>query len=342
MSAGAWLQFTTASNQNSVLGVGTDSGSVTYYCNTMPWNPVDKCIEVIACDHNWGSPSVHTRYHRYDAATNAWILIADPPTGVPTGPQHGYDHSSMNPTTGDLYYRMYNSEIVYKKPQGSTTFAGIPAFPDDGFVQVAIGTTWWSGSFTGGSGGGASGTLMIFNSGTAVGASTDGRLNGYNPLTNTWIFLADSAAPFYGSGSTYHSAMEYSSVRNLAVYGGGNVAPNKVWRLNADGTHGSLTDVPTGKAIGQNSQGVFVEEPVTGNFLLLSAGELWELDPTGSGTWTQQTGGRVPPAGVGNPGSPSNNGNNGIIATSIAEYGVVVFTHQPGVTGGSMWIYKHA
>lgn len=44
----------------------------------------------------------------------------------------------------------------------------------------------------------------------------------------------------------------------------------------ADGNFNRLTDAPPGKGAGMQ-QGVLLDDPATGNFLLLSAGELWEL-----------------------------------------------------------------
>jgi hypothetical protein len=131
--------------------------------------------------------------------------------------------------------------------------------------------------------------------------------------------------------------MEYSSGKNVAVYGGGNVAPNKLWRLNSDGSFTVMTDVPAGKAVGIQN-GLLVNEPVSGNFLVLSAGQLWELNPSGSGTWTQQTGSRTPPNGVGIPG-PSN--PQAVIVSAIPDYGVVAYITQPGQTGATFFLYKH-
>ena len=196
--------------------------------------------------------------------------------------------------------------------------------------QVAIGTTWWSGAFIGG---GSQGQFMIFNSGNALGNANDGQILAYNPLTNTWFYNQVGRAPNYGSGSTYHSLIEYSSIKNVAVYGGGNVAPDRLWRLSSNGSVLALPNVPAGTAVGIQ-QGVFVDEPVTGNFLLLSAGQLWELNPDGAGTWTQKA---SPPAGVNIPG-PS---TLAPVASSIPDYGVVAFITQPSSNGGTFYLYKH-
>ena len=330
MAPGTWAQLT-AANQDAVLGVGNVSGTMIHFCNSMPWNPFSKVIEIIGMDHNWGMQ----RHVRYDVKTNQFILVAAD-DGLGTQVQHGYDHNTVNPFTGDLYHRFYSGFTgtisSFKKVLGGSSFVALPGVSASD--QVAIGATWWSGPFVGG---GSQGSFMIFNSGNALGNANDGQILAYNPLSNTWFFNKQAMAPFYGSGSTYHSVIEYSSIKNVAVYGGGNVAPNRLWRLNSDGSFIAMPNVPAGKGVGIQ-QGLLVNEPVSGNFLLLSAGELWELNPTGSGTWTQQTGARVPPGAVGVPG-PSN--PEAVIVSAIPDYGVVAFITQPGHTGATFFLYKH-
>jgi hypothetical protein len=138
-------------------------------------------------------------------------------------------------------------------------------------------------------------------------------------------------APNYGGGATYHSVMEYSAIKNVAVYGGGNAAPTKLWRMSADGSVLAMPNVPAGKRVGIQG-GLLVAEPVTGNFLVLSARELWELNPDGAGTWTQLA---SPPAGVGDPGFPT-----AVISSAISDYGVVAYITQPSRTGGTFYLYK--
>ena len=330
MAPGTWAQLN-VSNQDSILGVGNVSGTMIHFCNTMPWNPFSKVIEIVGMDHNWGMQ----RHVRYDVATNQFVLVAAD-DGLGSQVQHGYDHNTVNPFTGDLYHRFYSGFTgtisSFKKALGGSSFVALPNVSAS--EQVAIGATWWSGPFVGG---GSQGSFMLFNSGNALGNANDGQILAYNPLTNTWFFNKQAMAPNYGSGSTYHSVMEYSSIKNVAVYGGGNVAPSRLWRLNQDGTFIAMPGVPAGKAVGIQN-GLLVNEPVSGNFLLLSAGELWELNPSGSGTWTQQTGARTPPGAVGvpGPGAPE-----AVIAVSISDYNVVAFITQPGHTGATFYLYKH-
>ena len=330
MAPGTWAQLS-VSNQNTILGVGSVSGSMIGYSNSMPWNPFSKVIEIIGMDHNYSNGLRHVRY---DELTNQFILVQEGIDG--TGIAHGYDHNTINPFTGDVYHRVYSGFTgtisSKKKAPGAASFVGLPGVA--GSEQVAIGACWWSGPFIGG---GSQGSFMVFNSGNATGGANDGQIVAYNPMTNTWFYNQEGKAPNYGSSFAYSSLIEYSAIKNVAVYGGGNAAPNRLWRISSDGSVLAMPNLPPGKGVGMLN-GLLVDEPVTGNFLLLSAGELWELNPSGSGTWTQQTGTRAPPSGVGVPGpSP----NVWVIAASIPEYGVVAFITQPSQTGATFYLYKH-
>jgi hypothetical protein len=330
MAPNTWAQLVVP-NQNAVLSDVGVSGSMIGYSNTMPWNPVSKVIEILGSDHVGATPNLH--HVRYDPAANQFVLVQAAPA-IP-GIGHGYDHNTLNPFTGDFYTRLYggggsvSTVAVMRKAQGASSFVSIPSFTGQPYQQVAIGAAWWAGPFPGG---GAQGSLMIFNSGNALGNANDGQIMAYNPLTNAWFFNREGMAPNYGSGSTYHSVIEYSAKKNVAVYGGGNAAPAKLWRLNADGSFLAMPAVPAGKSVGIQ-QGVFVNEPVSGNFLLLSAGELWELNPDGAGAWSQLT---SPPAGVSKPSGTV----LAPIAVALPEHGVVGFISQPSSTGGTFFLYK--
>lgn len=350
MSAGTWLAFT-APAQTAVVGSEPgDAGTLLTYTNKMPWNPISKRIEVLAGDHRGAPPEA--KHVAFDAVANTWVLVQDVPA-VP-GLNHGYDHTEVNPTTGDIYHRLDDSGgsvsiKLYKKTYGgANTFSLVSPAQATWNSTIACGTCWWTGTFTGGSGGGAQGLFMVFNSGAASspsGSATDGEISAYNPLTGTWVFDSFSMSPFFFvTGNVYHTVMAYSAVKNCAVYGGGNDQPTKLWRLNSDGTVTVMPTVPTGKMVGIQ-RGTLSCDPVTGNFLLMSFGELWELNPTGSGTWTQQTGSRAVPAGVGHPNETSVGAANwdAVMACEIAEYGVTAYiTQTTSPSKSTFYLYKHA
>ena len=52
-------------------------------------------------------------------------------------------------------------------------------------------------------------------------------------------------SPFYGGGGNYNAVMAYSRSKNVAVYGGGNVAPQKVWKMSSNGAATALADAPS-------------------------------------------------------------------------------------------------
>jgi hypothetical protein len=182
---------------------------------------------------------------------------------------------------------------------------------------------------------------MIYNCGNSTGVADDGQILGYDPLANSWFYLKGTgASPF--AGGSYHEVAAYSAVKNVMVYGGGNGCPTRLWRLDADGsTITAMPMTPSGTAAGIQ-WGNLREDPVTGNFLLLSNGQLWELDPTGQGSWTQQNGSRVPPAAVGIPGNAAHSVTNGVISCAIPEYGVIAYITQTSSTISSFYLYKHA
>jgi hypothetical protein len=338
MPVGTWARLAPANDQNAFLGVGAVSGSMIQYCNAMPWNSASRCIEILGCDHNYGS----VRYVRYDEASNRFLLVSND-IGLGSFTQHGYDHWTIDPSTCDIYHRKvsYNSGTIncLRLTPGTTRFTALPGVPaSNAAEQIAIGVCWWAGWFTSG----AQGSLVVYNSGNAVGNTKDGQIVAYNPLSDNWFFNRDGMAPnSFGAGNTYHSIIEYSDIRNVAVYGGGGGSPRKVWRLDPDQTSTAMPDVPFGKEIGIQ-HGLFCADPVTGNFLLLSAGELWELNPVGAGIWTRQTGLRVPPVAVGIPGPNPTFSPDGMICCPIADHGIVAYIKQTSPADGAFFLYKHA
>ena len=338
MAPGTWAQFS-ARNQNTVLGVGDITGSMLPYTNAMPWNPRRRCIEILARDHQDGAITLGIRHASYDEASNSFIShgrYANFPMG------HGYDHTEVNPNTGDLYHKKYGSVgsgplQVFRQTYGQSAWTELPQISAG--QNIIFGTCWWSGPFSGGSGLGGQGGLAVFSSGASSGNASDGFIGIYDPVSNSWPFRSQGMSPFYGGGGNYNAVMAYSRSKNVAVYGGGNVAAQKVWKLSSNGTATALADAPSSISVGIH-RGVLVEDPVSGNFLVLSKGLLYELNPNGSGTWTQMTGSRVPPAGVGIPAESG--GNNFVMGTPLPDHGVVAFIRQSNAGNGAFWLYKHA
>jgi hypothetical protein len=105
--------------------------------------------------------------------------------------------------------------------------------------------------------------------------------------------------------------------------------------MSSDRSVVQMPDTPTGCTVGIQ-QGILCADPVTGNFVVLSQGNVWELNPDGAGSWAHLPD-RAPPAGVGNPAAP-----DGVTCTPIAAHGVIAYITQTSQSGGTMFLYKHA
>jgi hypothetical protein len=261
---------------------------------------------------------VPTKYMVFDAATNAWSDRA----AFPGTPGHVYDHGAIDPGTGTFYLREYGihpgGNKVYVYPAGGP-WSLKSTWPIGAYVNVALGTTWWNGQM---SGVGSQGAFMVYNCGGS-------EVLIFDPASNTW--LRSTSAP--AGASTYHCFMEYSPAFNVAILGGGNGNPRKVWRLNADRSLTAMPDAPVN--LGVQRANVTVD-PATGKFLVLGYGQFWEFDPRGSGQWVQLPASRRPPAGVGDPAALDS-----VVSSSLSNLGVTMYV---GCRGGAckMFLYKHA
>ncbi len=321
LQPGNWAQLPTASNQQAAM---EQSGAwLTSQSNDVGYDPARGIAHYVGKRQN----AYPHRHIYYEEATHEWVVGTNV-TG--SDPGHGYDQQTVDPLTGNVYFRPYGGNpsrtIRRASPNNLSDWNSIPDWPLDGYVQVAIAMAWWTGSFSGAS----QGALMVYNSG-----ESGGEIQIYDPASNSW----ESSITGFGGASTYHSAMTYSPIHNVAVFGGGNGNLRKIWRLNSDRSVTQLNDSPRGYGTLVNaSAGYLVNEPVTGNFLLVGEddGTMWELDPMGSGSWTQLTGSAAPPSGVHSSG-------RGNIAWAVPALGVVVFAgvNQSGADP-QMWIYKHA
>lgn len=317
MSAGTWAELTT-SNLASVILVGGSTGNMLPYQNNGAWDPAHGLAHIIGQDHGFGG----LRHVQYDEASNSWSLIVSFGSLGDTG-GHGYDHLVCNPNTGDLYFTRYGGAGLARKLYGGSwnlNFANFPASSN-----ITYGACWWSGALTGVDGG--AGAVVIHE-------AAFGQIWAYDVGSADWPIVNDTPPPF---SPGYHNVAAYSAVHNCMVYGGGNNESKTIFRWNSNNTQTSLTNAPSGCDIGIQ-QGTLSEDPVTGNFLLLSQGALWELNPTGSGTWTQQTGSRVPPAGV----NTADNTANSVCVIPISTYGVTMVVSADGGSSANVYLYKHA
>lgn len=309
-----WAQWTTAPANQAVLNTGsTNSGNHYPFANEASWSQPYRRIEFVGQDHYAGG----TRHLQYNETTNAWALVST----FSENPSHGYDHNAVDPATGDVYYRGYTSWTI-RRFAGATWDAAYTTAPPgvSGYAQSATGAGWWSGALTGV---GARGCFLLFDNTSITGP----RIYGYDPLSASWPINISCGS---GWTDTYHSLLSYSSVKNVAVFGGGNSNPRRLFRLNANATITELGSAPVD--IGINSSRLTCD-PVSGNFIVFNATQVWELDPTGSGTWTLQTGNRALPF---TPKIP-----DGCICVSLPLHGAIGVINFSG-GANQFWMYRHA
>ena len=353
MPAGTWRRFNGTTQDGVAWPVPADQTLALYsnanattghlpYVNKMPWNPVGKRIEVVAQDHGNGG----MRVIEYHEATHRWFDLG---RITPNLGGHGYDHSAVNPHTGEVFYKTYGGWdpvlTCYRYPyaQNDAAFTAMPTQTGTQWMTNG-GTFWWSGPFTGGSGLGAQGGFGLYTRRDMAGdwpsgySATDGALNIFDPLTNSWAFKRDSASPYIiaagGPVYEYNAVAAYSAVHNCAVYGGGTLNERRLWKLSSDGSVTTLTNAPRDVGI---HNGMLCCDPVTGNFLIFDDTQLYELNPTGTGTYTLQTGNRVPPGVF---GGAAINGTYGC-CVEMPTHGVIAVIWQRN-GNGQFWLYKHA
>lgn len=337
---GTWTSYTGAAALASIDAVFTQGhgagGNILPYINKGAWDPINKKFKVESSQHyddfRWA------KYVEFNDASDTWSVVIDQYNDrnrIPYSDAHGFDHCIVNPYTGKFFLMDAGVENWLMLPDGSTTWsAATPPTPSGGSI-IAVGACWWSGI-------GAQALSGISGSqGAACYLHKDfGVFTAYDPVSNTYPvrFTGINGAADPGP---YNNQMEYSVTKNCIVHGGGN-GSNQLWRIDKDHT---VTRMPAGPHdIGVENGMRMICDPVSGNMLLLGYDELWELNQSGSGTWTKQTGGRAPPAGLPIPSSNFSSSYGGCIF-ACDTYGVIMhidWLQDRSPTQARMLVYKHA
>lgn len=293
----------------SVLVASGESFNHLQWGNSAVYEPNSKKVHWI------GKRQSTFSYHWlvYDEATDTWSLDASALPSLGTI-GHGYDHMAVDPSTGDVYHRPYNSKTIQK--WNGTSWSALTAFTPG---MEAVATISY-----------ATGLGLFFSS-----KDTARYYNGsWNELANTGL-----------ASNTANHVSAYNSSSGYIIFGGGNQAT--MLKLDVDTlAMSSIAAPPFRMGIGENpGQGVFIEDPASDKFIGFNkVDNAWtEYDPVADqwNTLTQSTGNGATEQ-LGTPALATyNSTENAVVAVPISAHGVVMYIQANGVQDGDAWLYKH-
>lgn len=295
-------------------GGGCTAGDyITQYANKAVWNPIARQFQFVGAPH--GNCGI-IKTVIYNESANSWSVGPQPSSIVQ--PQHSYDHNTIDPLTGTMYWRGFDSFSFYKMSSAAASWSSI-ASPPMSSRQCC-------------------GALEFFpNMGRLIFIDGDWGIWSYNPASNSWLHLARTSGndgtslPQYPM-SSYTNFAAYSKLGFL-VFGGGS----KIYRMDSSGNITSLPSAPFGNVnIGTGAVCCSVAaDPATGNIIVIDgSGKLWELNPS-SGSWS----GKI----VNTPSTFTTAGGTGesLISAPIPDYGVIMYVKCNDSTICNVYLYKH-
>jgi hypothetical protein len=305
LSAGEWAELTGVTGFVSSLFPGGTSNTADYMDKGV-YDPVNKQIRWIGQAHE-----SRQDWYQYDEATNAFTVLADPPwdtggSGFPGYLGHGYQHNTVDPATGDQFYRMTGGGTVRAFDRAVGTWSTLPSFQSSG--NAIAGAIEWLPSI------GTSGGLI-----SALGE-----------YVQRWDKAANSVSTISSSlpGPQNHRFAWHSIPNNIVLFGGGNGDSTSLYSIGASGGITTRADCPIGMGV---TIGITVTCPASGDLLVFgSAGAAQQYDvPTDE--WSTKSMSGAPSFGT-------IDADVRIIAMPVPAYGVIVFFF---VQAEEVWVHKH-
>ena len=223
---------------------------------------------------------------------------------------HGYDHNTIDPTTGTNYYREYNSHTIYK----------------------------WNGSW--------SEAAASLRHGRHRGQHQLGERS--RPRLRRQVQVRHYNGSSWQSLGTppavnYHAVSEYNPTSNTLIYGGGN-GVTAMWKLDGNRNVSRIKDPPFGQGASE-TQTVLVSDPASDAFITWQKRSTnWAAYDVGSDSWStlqRSTGdGSTPSRGA--PNLSSSDTGGATIGIPISTYGVIMFIQFTGGGEAGVWVYKHS
>lgn len=300
MEPGTWSSLTT-SNINGTLGASGASGNIVGYADDMVWDRGSRQAYFIGGDHN-----DLAQFVRYTESTNTWQRLSRP-AWFPGSTMHGYNHNAINEAAGEIYHRPFARNLVHRYNISSDTWTTLtPPFASENppccdaieYFPEMGGLVWVRGW----------GDVWLFNESTDQWSQL-----GTLPGGNTWQIA------------------EYNPVHKVLVF----ALSSRLYKLASTGQITQLQNIPINIYDGTGQNGVFTVDPVSGDYLVLTATnrqfytynvltDAWQLRPN------------QPSAGIGGLT------NTHMVATPVSTYGINLFAYCPGRNNCFVMVYKHS
>jgi hypothetical protein len=281
---------------------GTDCGdNILNYAAKGLWNPATREIHFIGKGHLRSA-----RHIVYSEAANRWSEEPLPSwAGGMYGLAHGYEHTTIDPATGNIYARLFNSTATYRWSRSTKQWSQLPTGPNP---AVAAAIEWFPE---------AGGFLLVGG----------GEVHLFSEATSSWRRLA--AGLVMGG---YHNVASYNPVHKVAIVGGGNDS-RALYKVSSNGGVSRIADAPG--AVGILS-GVLTTDPGSGKVLLFtSSGTVHEYDIP-SDRWSTLSS-SIP------LWAPDSNKIVFRVAVPISSYGSLAFlTHYWSDATSVVYLYKHS
>lgn len=278
---------------------GPSTKSIITFAARGLWDAKNKKIQFAGVSHTGGVVTGGAGgLLTYDEATNK--LTKTPYAWSSDVPSHSYYHVAIDPA-GNLYYRLAGSGAIWKLPAGSTTWQTTAIAPNPNNANQFDSPLTFFPELNGSAGG------LVFAD--ALGVSWT------NAALSSWKSGPQDLGGIIGNYDTWGAA-----AGGFVYFGGGN-GSNAMFRLDPNGTRTRLANVPVDSGPNNHRYSV-IAHPNRVDLLALplgaGAGALWRYDAK-SDSWIS--------------GSSITVNSQFTIATSIPDYGVVVFWLQEGSGG---------
>ncbi len=173
LQPGQWVEVNTNGFSNGAF-LETNTGPITQWSDKGVWDPTRRRFYFMGAPHGGVD-----KFIIYSADTNTWTTGQNPcqATGTACTVTHGYEHLTVNPATGELYYRVYYSPLVFKFEPSTGVWSRIANLPLAAPAIQCCGALEWFPDRN----------ELIFVDG-------DWGVWAYTPGTNTWRKLSDTNA----------------------------------------------------------------------------------------------------------------------------------------------------